>query len=96
MDPLGGEEMDIERYKPATVKDGWTMPDAPKCSVCGEPLTPEAVFDADQVVMMWSEWCENNHDGGLTDPCMDCDWPFVENFVFPSDFQKLGFRYEVV
>ena len=86
----------ILKERPALLKEGWKMPDAPKCKSCGASVVAVAYYDCSEVSFHWDEWCDKceNETGASTDGVEFDDWPFAVDTVWTSDLERVGFRVE--
>ena len=85
--------------KRATVRIGWSMPEAPICPVWGQPATPVVYHTGDGWITGWDcqsatmcgpdDFTWGDGDGGIG-PLLD--WPFVEDYVWDTDWKSAGFQ----
>jgi hypothetical protein len=86
--------------KYAQKKRGWKMPEAPICTECGNRAIPSVYHTGDGWVAGWEclatvkcngpdDFTWNDGDDGLG-PVIR--WPFVDDYVWDYDWQRLGFQ----
>jgi len=82
--------------RPASLKDDWKLPEAPKCQSCGIPVVAVAYNDCGEISFHWDEWCEEceGETGASTDGVEFDDWPFDVETVWTNDLERAGFRVE--
>ena len=83
---------------PATVKEGWKLPDPPECPDCGHKAQAAVHNTGDGWVWGWD--CPNNECGSGPDPFCWCDgdpgvgemyeWPFNEDWAQGTDWEAVG------
>lgn len=81
-------ELRFLESKPATLRDGWKLPDAmPVCPNCRCSMTAAANFDCGE---LWLEWLCTRCDEEFVEP--QIDWPWNEDYVWAIDAAAAGFK----